>query len=311
MLAVLDDPAGTGPARVIGMGCDVDPVAAVDKAVFEACQARPSEAARSGRSDHAERLQTYEDVRGLDDHPAFHALRRNMAEFDFLDLGASASLDDLPRPETADPAAVLDHVVDGLVRAGARVAYVDITGADIVATRIRVVRCIATGFQPIHFGHGEGRLGSRRLFEAPVAWGLRRYRPGRGRSQPLPSSPGLTVMLPVDDPMQLSRLFHLNSEPWLNEQAYRGAPFAQEFKDHLDAPRIPLPPPAPGSVVALAAARYSVRAFEHRAMSGQMLSDLLHAAYGIVDRAALEGDMPFSGAGFPSAGGLIRSNPIC
>jgi len=173
MLAVLDDLAGNGPARVIGMGCDVDPVAALDKAVFEACQARPSEAARSGRSDHAERLRSYEDVRGLDDHPAFHALRRNLGEFDFLDLGDSVALDDLPRPETADAAAALDLVVDGLVRAGARVAYVDITGADIVATGIRVVRCIATGFQPIHFGHGEARLGGRRLFDAPVAWGLR------------------------------------------------------------------------------------------------------------------------------------------
>jgi SagB-type dehydrogenase family enzyme len=111
-------------------------------------------------------------------------------------------------------------------------------------------------------------------------------------------------MLPVDDPMQLSRLFHLNSEPWLNEQAYRGAPFAQEFKDHLEAARIPLPPPVPGCVVALAAARYSVRAFEPRAMSGQMLSDLLHAAYGIVDRAALEGGHAFLRRGVPSAGGL-------
>lgn len=111
-------------------------------------------------------------------------------------------------------------------------------------------------------------------------------------------------MLPVDDPMQLSRLFHLNSEPWLNEQAYRGAPFAQEFKDHLAATRIALPPPAPGRVAALAAARQSERAFEPRAMSGQAVSDLLHAAYGIVDRAALEGGHAFLRRGVPSAGGL-------
>ena len=29
-------------------------------------------------------------------------------------------------------------------------------------------------------------------------------------------------MIPLDDPMSLSLLFHLNSEPWLNDRAYSG-----------------------------------------------------------------------------------------
>ena len=37
----------------------------------------------------------------------------------------------------------------------------------------------------------------------------------------------------VNDPMILSQLFHLNSEPWLNEAAYRSAPFVQEFLNLL------------------------------------------------------------------------------
>lgn len=104
--------------------------------------------------------------------------------------------------------------------------------------------------------------------------------------------------------MQLSRLFHLNSEPWLNEQAYRGAPYAQEYKEHLAAARTSLPPPKTGRIAALAAARRSERAFEPRAMGGQILSDLLHAGYGIVDRSALEGGHSFLRRGVPSAGGL-------
>ena len=191
MLAVLDDigsegQGSEGPVRVTGMGCDVDPVTAADKAVFEACQARPSEATRFARAHPGERLKRYEDVKDLDDHPAFHSLRRNLAEFAFLDTGGRAELGSLPRPATPDPAATLDLVVDGLVRAGARAAYADITGADIAVTGIRVVRCIATGFQPIHFGHGEARLGGRRLFEAPVAWGLRDAARGAAELNPCP-----------------------------------------------------------------------------------------------------------------------------
>jgi hypothetical protein len=52
-------------------------------------------------------------------------------------------------------------------------------------------------------------------------------------------------MIPVDDAETLSRLFHLNSEPWLNEEAYRGSPFHQEYKNHPDATaRIFLPDPS-------------------------------------------------------------------
>lgn len=187
VLAVLDAPAPEEPARVVGMGCDLDPVAAVDKAVFEACQARPSEAERFRRSPPSERLQRYEDVRELDDHPAFHGLRRNGHEIDFLDAGgARVRLEALRAPAVADTAAALALVVDGLVRAGARVAYVDVTAPDVAETGIRVVRCIATGFQPIHFGHGEARLGGQRLFAAPVAWGLRDEPLDEGELNPCP-----------------------------------------------------------------------------------------------------------------------------
>jgi ribosomal protein S12 methylthiotransferase accessory factor len=32
---------------------------------------------------------------------------------------------------------------------------------------MRVVRTLATGLQPIHFGYGEERLGGRRLYQLP------------------------------------------------------------------------------------------------------------------------------------------------
>jgi ribosomal protein S12 methylthiotransferase accessory factor len=175
VMAVADNPAGSAAARLIGMGCDLDPVAAVDKAVFEMCQARPSMAARMQAGDAAARLQRYEDARDLDDHPLFHAIAANGHEFDFLlASGRVVALDDMPRPDATTPEAALSVIVAAAVAAGSRVAYADITTSDIAPLGPRVVRCFITGLQPIHFGHGEGRFGGRRLFDAPVAWGLRR-----------------------------------------------------------------------------------------------------------------------------------------
>lgn len=174
ILAVADNPPGEGPARVVGMGCDLDPVAAVDKATFEMCQARPSEAVRFRESKPEERLKRYEDVRDIDDHPGFHSLRANTGELDFLLVGGKRiALSDIKKPSSdRDDAGTLARVVDGLQRVGARVAYAEITTPDVALTGFRVVRCIATGFQPIHFGFGEAPLGGTRLFEAPVNWGL-------------------------------------------------------------------------------------------------------------------------------------------
>jgi len=174
IMAVADNPDPSQGARVIGMGCDCDPVAAVDKAVFELCQARPSMASRMRQDDHSGRLNSYADVRDLDDHPLFHALPRNLGEFDFLlASGASVRLEDMQRPEATEPIDILSTIVAAARNAGSRVAYVDITAPDIAPLGPRVVRCFATGLQPIHFGFGEGRLAGARLYEAPVRWGLR------------------------------------------------------------------------------------------------------------------------------------------
>ena len=51
------------------------------------------------------------------------------------------------------------------------------------------------------------------------------------------------MMIPSDDPQQLSLLFHLNSEPWLNEDAYRAGSYHHEFKQIANVlERVALPP---------------------------------------------------------------------
>lgn len=189
VLAVAVNPDGIEPVHVVGMGCAERPLAAVDKAVFELCQARPSEAVRFREQNPGERLRRHEDVIELEDHPLFHGLAAHRREFDFLDDDSEpVTLDDIepdaanagqatPPGDAADELsarrAELERLVAGLTASGCRVARVDITAQDIRPSGVRVVRCFATGLQPIHFGHGQARLGGRRLFEAPRRWGLR------------------------------------------------------------------------------------------------------------------------------------------
>jgi SagB-type dehydrogenase family enzyme len=112
-------------------------------------------------------------------------------------------------------------------------------------------------------------------------------------------------MIPVDDPLSLSRLFHLNSEPWLNEQAYRETPFLHEYMDHAGASaRVDLPAPAGGALARMFAARHSARAFAAWTMPLATLSELLFAAHGVVEIMPLESGGAYLRRSVPSAGAL-------
>ena len=175
VMAIAENPDDDGAFRHIGLGSNVDPVAATDQAVFELCQMRPGIRSRTAAGEYRERLSTYDGVRTIDDHVLFHFLATHAHEFDFLAVdGAECDLADLPRPGCQSAQDELDIIVRSVTGAGARIAYVDITAPDIAPLGPSVVRVIITGFQPISFGHGEGRHGGARLYDAPVRWGLRK-----------------------------------------------------------------------------------------------------------------------------------------
>jgi ribosomal protein S12 methylthiotransferase accessory factor len=172
MMALAVDRSGNGPAVVAGLGCHLSPRVAVKKALMEVCQVRPSQALKFAKERPSERLKSYRDVKSLEDHAGFAGIPENLREFEFLfDNGRTRSLADLPDVSTGDPQADLATTVSLLRAAGSRVAYVDLTTPDVAAYGISVVRAIATGLQPIHFGFGEERLGGRRLFETAAALG--------------------------------------------------------------------------------------------------------------------------------------------
>lgn len=168
VLALSSENRDDRPATIVGMGCHPSPAVALTKALFELCQARPAEAARYREQPPAGRLDRYEDVRSLDDHSAFAALPERRGEFEFLWRdGLSVRLADLPeRPADAEACAA------ALAASGYDVGYVELTTEDVAPSGYHVARVVATGLQPIHFGHGGERLGGERLFTLPVRLGF-------------------------------------------------------------------------------------------------------------------------------------------
>ena len=93
--------------------------------------------------------------------------------FDFLwASGQTVHLDELPNLSRGDVTLDLDYVATQLARRGHRVAYADLTMADVAPYGIHVVRTLVSDLQPVHFGYGLERLGGRRLFELPRQLGF-------------------------------------------------------------------------------------------------------------------------------------------
>lgn len=184
-LALDDNPRR--PATVVAAGCHPSPAVALEKAVFELCQARPAESARFADNPPAGRLTRYQDVAGLDDHSAFAALPEHREEFAFWWRdGHRTSLAELEDHAGPDVDTTLAACATELERLGHPSAYAELTTPDVRPTGYRVVRLIASGLQPIHFGYGRERLGGDRLFELPRLLGFASGRRGTADLNPCP-----------------------------------------------------------------------------------------------------------------------------
>jgi ribosomal protein S12 methylthiotransferase accessory factor len=172
MMAMAVDRSGGGPAVVVGLGCHLNPAVALKKALMEVCQVRPSQSIKFAKSSPAETLNAYSDVKTLEDHAGFAAIPGNLHEFDFLwNSSRSKQIEEMSDGSAGEEKADLAHCVRLLRAAECRVAYVELTTPDVAPYGVHVVRAIATGMQPIHFGTGEERLGGRRVFETAAKLG--------------------------------------------------------------------------------------------------------------------------------------------
>lgn len=171
-LAVQAD--GVGPAVVAGLGADLDPARAACKAVLEVGQVRPSMRQRMRDPEIAIKIEELvaapRRVSEHTDHDLLYASPRMAGAFDFL----------LERPveETAwtagdlAPAAALTTLVEHFRASGGDLLYYDLTPPDMRQLRLHTARVVIPGFQPIHFGRRERRLGGARLYDLPVQLGI-------------------------------------------------------------------------------------------------------------------------------------------
>jgi ribosomal protein S12 methylthiotransferase accessory factor len=172
VMAVTLDRAGNLPAVSVGLGCHASARMALERAATEVVQIRGGTvpAFRSGQPPR--RIERYEDVKTIEDHGMFAAAPEYLSELDFLlHADTSRPLDEDPAERGAEQE--LAACAERLRAAGCTVAFVDLTLPDVDAVGVRIVRAIATGLQPIHFGFGEERLGGSRVFAVPRLLGHR------------------------------------------------------------------------------------------------------------------------------------------
>jgi len=151
------------PAAVVGLGCHLDANEAALRAAFEVCQVRPSQV----QHRRAPQRLTAAEVRGIEDHSAYFAQHEVRHELDFIcHSDRVVALSALPRLADGRAAADLRTCIAALRRIGCQVFAIDLTTPDLLPYPIRVVRAIASGLQPIHFGYGMARLGGTRLQRA-------------------------------------------------------------------------------------------------------------------------------------------------
>lgn len=108
----------------------------------------------------------------------------------------------------------------------------------------------------------------------------------------------------VDDITGLSRLYHLNSEPWLNEQPGPPAPFVQQAKSYADAPRVALPETRGGVLDKLVASRRSMRTFRDEALALEDFAAWIRSGYAALGPDVLDSGQRLLRRPVPSAGGL-------
>ena len=78
--------------------------------------------------------------------------------------------DRLPARSTSQ---ALSELVSSVTDIASDVLYLDVTPRDVETTGVAVARVIVPGFQPIHFGAAQMRLGHQRLRRMPSDIGLR------------------------------------------------------------------------------------------------------------------------------------------
>jgi ribosomal protein S12 methylthiotransferase accessory factor len=153
------------PGVTFGLGCDLEPRAALRQAILELGQTGPY----LRRMMQTELLSTPPDptgVREMLDHAAYYFPQERASAFDRLRSNKqSIRLSDLKTTGTRS----LQVCVDALEEAQVRVAIVDVTSADVATGPFRVMRAVSPDLQPIWYGYGLERTPVERIRRMKIA----------------------------------------------------------------------------------------------------------------------------------------------
>lgn len=151
------------PGVTFGLGCDLEPRAALKQAVLELGQTGPY----LRRMMQSKTLTVPSDrtaVREMLDHAAYYFPRERSSAFDRLRSNReSARLSDLKVNHS------LQDCVTALNKAGVRVALIDVTSVDVATGPFRVVRAVSPDLQPIWYGYGMERRPVERVRKLKLA----------------------------------------------------------------------------------------------------------------------------------------------
>ena len=166
---------GNGPSVVVGLGCDFSAAAAARQALLEVGQVRPAFKQRINDPKTQERLAELlkdpNNVEELEDHDLLYSVPDKLAAFDFLFSQPIIDFEwNLRQEKTSNEK--LHELINFCKSQNNDLIYCNLTTPDMEKLNLHTARVIIPGFQPIHFGYKNIRLGGTRLFDFPVKSGF-------------------------------------------------------------------------------------------------------------------------------------------
>lgn len=141
------------PGVTFGLGCDLDPRAALRQAVLELGQTGPY-LRRMMKSKLLKPAEDPSGVREMLDHAAYYFPKERASAFDRLRSQETISLRELKSVSTRS----LEDCAAALDEARVRMALVDVTSADVATGPFSVMRAVSPDLQPIWYGYGLDRI---------------------------------------------------------------------------------------------------------------------------------------------------------
>lgn len=142
---------------VPGLGCDLDPAAALKKSLLEAMIMLSNFVTSDSKSQHVEPIP-HEQVHGV-----ARAEYYRMAHF-LVDGSERVNLGEIPNTDRGDPGRDLDTVLQRLEALGLAAYLADLTPVEARPTRLVLTRALIAGLQPMVYETDCWRFVARRLF---------------------------------------------------------------------------------------------------------------------------------------------------